>query len=166
MKKLLFLFAVLLTSVGAWAQVYQKITHHGWEVTALNEAGVNSNGIEGGTSFILDEDPATFYHSNYDSKYSGRNANKGCDGVQCFMVELPEISSFDRITYKGRSNGPNNWATKARIYIFDEFPEGWPKDGESYKALSALTYEEKEELLKKDNNTVLPTAIFDNKFMI
>ena len=154
------MFAVMLTTVGAWAQVYQKVPHTKWIVTALNEAGTSGN--EGGLAFLKDENPETFYHSNYSAKYEGRSKNKGQDGLQCFMVDMAEVFSFDRITYAGRSNGGNNWATKVRVYAFEELPSGWPKDGDTYKALSALTYTEKEALLKKEDNTVLGTPIFDN----
>ena len=67
MKKLLLLFAVLLSTVGAWAQVYQKVPHTKWTVTALNEATVQ--GIEGGVAFLKDEDPSTFWHSDYSNSW-------------------------------------------------------------------------------------------------
>ena len=151
------LFLVMGTSV---AQVYQKIPHTKWTVTALNEAGTQGN--EGGIAFLKDEDPATFYHSDYSNSYSDRTSKKGQDGLQAFMVELPEVMPIDKITYKGRSNGPNNWATKARIYVFETLPDGWPKDGEAVKQLSAMTYTEKEGLLKRTDNTVLGAPAFDN----
>lgn len=156
------MLAVMLTTVGAWAQVYQKVPHTKWIVTALNEAGTSGN--EGGLAFLKDENPETFYHSDYSNTYSDGTSGKkkGQDGLQCFMVDMAEVFSFDRITYAGRSNGGNNWATKVRVYAFEELPSGWTKDGDTYKALSALTYTEKEELLKKENNTVLGTPIFDN----
>lgn len=162
MKKLLLLFAVLLGTVGAWAQLYQKVPHTKWIVTALNEARVQ--GDEGGVAYLKDEDPSTFWHSDYSNSYSDGTSGKkkGQDGLQCFMVDMAEVCSFDRITYAGRSNGGNNWATKVRVYAFEELPSGWPKNGDTYKALSALTYTEKEKLLKKDDNTVLGTPIFDN----
>ena len=161
MKKLLLLFAVMLSTVGAWAQVYQKVPHTKWTVTALNEAGQSGN--EGGVAFIKDENPATFYHSNWSSKYSDDRAlNKGADGVQAFMVDMAEEVTFDRLTYTGRSDKGDNWATKVRVYIFDNLPSEWPKSGENYKALNTLTYAEKEELLKKESNTVLGTPAFDN----
>ena len=162
MRKLLFLFALLLTSVGAWAQVYQKISHHNWVVTALNEAGVQGN--EGGVDYLRDENPSTFYHSNYNSSYTDGTTgkNKGQDGLQAFMVEMAEVTSFDKITYAGRSNGSNNWATKVRIYVYETLPDGWPKNEGINKSLSSLTYTEKEDLLKKEDNEVLGTPVFDN----
>ena len=162
MKKLLLLFAVMLSTVGAWAQVYQKVPHTKWTVTALNEATVQGN--EGGLAFLKDENPSTFYHSDYSNSYSDGTSGKkkGQDGLQCFMVDMAEVCSFDRITYAGRSNGSNNWATKVRVYAFEELPSGWPMAGDTHKALSALTYTEKEALLKKENNTVLGTPLFDN----
>ena len=143
--------------------MYQKIPHTKWTVTALNEAGVSGN--EGGIDFLKDENPETFYHSDYSNSYSDGTSGKkkGQDGLQAFMVELPEVMPIDKITYKGRSNGGNNWATKARIYVFNALPAGWPKDGENNnKSLAGLTYAEKEELLKRTNNTVLGTPAFDN----
>ena len=151
------LFLVMGTSV---AQVYQKIPHTKWTVTALNQAGVQGN--EGGIDFLKDENPETFYHSDYSNSYSDRTSKKGQDGLQAFMVELPEVMPIDKITYKGRSNGGNNWATKARIYVFEILPNGWPKDGEAMKQLSAMTYTEKEDLLKREGNEVLGTPAFDN----
>ena len=146
------LFLVMGTSV---AQVYQKVPHTKWTVTALNEAGVSGN--EGGVAFIKDENPQTFYHSNWGAGYEGGTSgkNKGQDGVQAFLVEMGEVYTLDRITYTGRSNGPNNWATKVRIYIYESLPEGCPAN------LSTLTYQAKEELLSKDN-TNLGTPAFSN----
>ena len=162
-KKFTMLLASLFLVMGtAWAQVYQKIPHEKWTVTALNQAGEQGN--EGGIAFLKDENPETFYHSDYSNRYSDGTTgkNKGQDGLQAFMVELPEVMPIDKITYKGRSNGPNNWATKARIYVFETLPDGWPKDGEAVKQLSAMTYTEKEDLLKITENTVLGTPAFDN----
>lgn len=162
MKKLLLLFAVLLTTVGAWAQVYQKVPHTKWTVTALNEAGQSGN--EGGVAYLKDENSATFYHSNWSGGYSDgtKGKNKGQDGVQAFMVDMAEVVAFDRLTYTGRSDQGDNWATKVRVYIFDNLPSGWPKNGENYRALNTLTYAEKEDLLKKESNPVLGTPAFDN----
>ena len=107
---------------------------------------------------------SSYFLSTLPNSYSDGTSGKkkGQDGLQCFMVDMAEVCSFDRITYAGRSNGNNNWATKVRVYAFEELPSGWPKNEGTYKALSALTYTEKEDLLKKDNNTVLGTPIFDN----
>lgn len=137
----------------AWAQTYQRIPHKWWSVSALNNARVQGN--EGTSAYILDENPETYYHSDYDNNYEGRNVRKGQDGVQAFMVTLPEVYKFDRITYKGRANGPANWATKVRIYVFENLPEGLPQD------LTTLTYEQKEALLNKENGS-LKNPAFDN----
>lgn len=155
-KKFTMLLASLFLVMGtAWAQVYQKIPHTKWTVTALNEAGVSGN--EGGVAFIKDENPQTFYHSNWGAGYEGGTSgkNKGQDGAQAFLVEMGDVYTLDRITYTGRSNGPNNWATKVRIYIYESLPEGCPAN------LSTLTYQAKEALLSKDN-TKLGTPAFSN----
>lgn len=155
------LLASLFLCMGMMAQVYQKIPHIEWEVTALNEAGVQGN--EGGIAFLKDENPATFYHSDYSSSYSDGNSGKkkGQDGLQAFMVKLPRTMSFDKITYAGRSNGSNNWATKVRIYVFTELPAEWPTESSEHKQLNAMTFTEKQNLLKRDN-TILGTPAFDN----
>lgn len=156
MKKLLLLFAVLLTTVGAWAQVYQKVPHTKWSVSAFNEAGVSGN--EGGVAFLKDENAETFYHSNWSGGYEGGTSgkNKGQDGVQGFLICLPENYTFDRITYKGRSNGPNNWATKVRIYVYDTLPTGLPEN------LSTLTYVQKEAFFNLTNGTLSANPAFEN----
>lgn len=155
-KKITMLLAALFLVMGMGvAQVYQKVPHTKWTVTALNEAGVSGN--EGGVAFIQDENPQTFYHSNWGAGYEGGTSgkNKGQDGAQAFLVEMGEVYTLDRITYTGRSNGPNNWATKVRIYIYESLPEGCPAN------LSTLTYQAKEALLSKDN-TKLGTPAFSN----
>ena len=164
MKKLTLILALLVTMVTtAMAQnVYlQKINHVNWTVTALNEAGTSGN--EGGVAYIADADPKTFYHSNWNSNYTdGNGVNKGKDGLQAFMIELPmEYSDISKITYTGRSdksgNNPSGWATKVRIYLYQTLP------ADLYaKALSALTYEEKEALLAASNTTVLGKPVFNN----
>mgnify|MGYP003293785936 CR=1 FL=1 len=156
MKKLLLLFAVMLSTVGAWAQMYQKVPHTKWSVSAFNEAAVSGN--EGGVAFLKDENAETFYHSNWSGGYEDGTSgkNKGQDGVQGFLICLPENYTFDRITYKGRSNGENNWATKVRIYVYDELPEGLPKN------LSTLTYAQKEGLFNKDSGTLSANPTFEN----
>ena len=132
------------------------ISHEGWTVTALNQAGVYGN--EGGVAFIADENAKTFYHSDYNAKYEGRDAKKGQDGLQAFMVELPNaVSNIKRITYTGRSdNNTSGWARGVRIYVFETLPEGWPADG-----LSSLSYDAKQTLLAS-TNAALGTAAFDN----
>lgn len=156
MKKLLLLFAVLLSTVGAWAQMYQKVPHTKWTVTAFNEAGVSGN--EGGVAFLKDENAETFYHSNWSGGYEGGTSgkNKGQDGVQGFLICLPENYTFDRITYKGRSNGPNNWATKVRIYVYDTLPTDLPEN------LSTLTYTQKEAFFNLTNGTLSANPAFEN----
>ena len=164
MKKLTLILTLLVAMVTtAMAQdVYlQKINHVNWVVTALNEAGTSGN--EGGVAYIADADPKTFYHSNWSSNYTdGNNVNKGKDGLQAFLIELPmEYSDISKITYTGRSdksgNNPSGWATKVRIYLYQTLPADL-----SAKALSALTYAEKEALLVASNTTVLGEPVFNN----
>ena len=157
-KKFTMLFAALLACVGVMAQkAHQRVSHEGWVVTALNEAGVSGN--EGGVAFIADDNAATFYHSNWSSNYTdGNGVNKGKDGLQAFMVELPHsLSDLSLITYKGRSdNNTSGWARGVRVYVYETLPEGWPAGG-----LSSLGYTDKEALLASTNAN-LGTAAFDN----
>ena len=159
MRKFTLIFTLLVAMVTtAMAQkAHQRVSHDGWVVTALNEAGVYGN--EGGVAFIADDNAATFYHSNWSSNYTdGNGVNKGKDGLQAFMVELPaSLSDLSLITYKGRSdNNTSGWARGVRVYVFETLPEGWPAGG-----LSSLGYQEKETLLSKENSN-LGTAAFDN----
>ena len=163
MRKFTLLMMSLLLTVGAMAQtVYeQKINHVFWTVKALNEAGTSGN--EGGVAHIADADSKTFYHSNWGSNYEGGTSgvNKGQDGLQAFMVELPmEYTDISKISYTGRSdksgNNPSGWATKVRIYLYQTLPEAL-----SAKALNDLTYVEKEALLAK-TNSALGNPVFDN----
>lgn len=159
MKKFTFVFSLLVMLVTtAMAQNIQlPISHDGWVVTALNEAVTSGN--EGGVAFIVDDNAKTFYHSNWSSNYAdGNGVNKGKDGLQAFMVELPEVvANLSKITYTGRSdNNTSGWARGVRIYVFETLPEGWPADG-----LSSLSYQQKEELLAS-TNAALGTAAFDN----
>lgn len=63
MKKITSFMLMLLCAMTAMAQkAHQRVSHEGWVVTALNEAGVYGN--EGGVAFIADDNAATFYHSN------------------------------------------------------------------------------------------------------
>ena len=138
-------------------KAHQRVSHDGWVVTALNEAGVYGN--EGGVAFIADDNAATFYHSNWSSNYTdGNGVNKGKDGLQAFMVELPaSLSDLSLITYKGRSdNNTSGWARGVRVYVFETLPEGWPAGG-----LSSLGYVDKQALLASTNSN-LGTAAFDN----
>ena len=82
MKKLLLLFAVMLSTVGAWAQVYQKVPHTKWTVTAPNQSATSGN--EGGVAFIKDENPSTFYHSNWGGDQLGQK------GLQGFLIDMAE----------------------------------------------------------------------------
>ena len=155
MKKLLLTLAVLCGTVSAWAQVYQKVPHANWKVSAPNEAATSGN--EGGVAHLVDENASTFYHSDWAGTYTDgtQGKYKGQDGLQCFMVEMPETYSFDRISYAGRSDNGNNWATKVRIYAYEVLPA--VLDG---VVLKDLTFAQKEDLLKKDGQ--LGTPIFDN----
>ena len=156
---ILSLLVAMVTTAMAQTTYEQKIPHALYKVTALNEAGTSGN--EGGVAFIEDNDPATFYHSNWSGSYEGGTSgkNKGQDGIQAFMVELPvEYTDVTKITYTGRSNGNENAgkAKKVRIYTYTTLPEGLTTN------LSSLTYAQKEELLKKENNTILGDPAFDN----
>ena len=159
MRKFTLILSLLVAMVTtAMAQkAHQRVSHDGWVVTALNEAGVYGN--EGGVAFIADDNAATFYHSNWSSNYTdGNGVNKGKDGLQAFMVELPEpLSDLSLITYKGRSdNNTSGWARGVRVYVFETLPTGWPAGG-----LSSLGYVDKQALLAS-TNTNLGTAAFDN----
>ena len=155
-KKFTMLLASLFLVMGsAWAQVYQKVMHSEWTVTAPNQSGTTGN--EGGVAFIKDENAATFYHSDWGSTYEGRSAKKGQDGLQGFMVDMGSVVyDLSKITYTGRSdNKISGWARKVRIYLYTELPEGIPAD------LSTLSYDAKEALFSKENET-LGAAAFDN----
>ena len=149
MKKLLLLFAVMLSTVGAWAQMYQKIPHTMWTVTAPNQSGTNGN--EGGVAFIKDENPLTFYHSDWGGSKLGQ------DGLQGFLIDMKEeISGISKITYTGRSdNNTSGWARGVKIYMYNALPEGLPED------LSTLTPAAKETLFKNEGG-VLGDPAFDN----
>ena len=64
MRKItLFLSLMVAFATTAMAQkAHQRVSHEGWVVTALNEAGVVGN--EGGVAFIADDNAATYYHSH------------------------------------------------------------------------------------------------------
>lgn len=169
MKKSLLCFALMLVAAWAWGQGLRPISHEYWTVTAPNEAGTSGN--EGGVAFIKDDLPATFYHSNWSGFYEDGTSNvkKGADGTQAFMIELAkEYASIKQVTYAGRSdNNQSGWATKVRIYVFQELPSAWPKDdSNNLRALSTLTYTEKQALLARpaDDATDIPlgTPAFDN----
>ena len=129
MKRFTLILSLLVAMVTtAMAQkAHQRVSHDGWTVTALNEAVVSGN--EGGVAFIADDNAATFYHSNWSSNYTdGNGMNKGKDGLQAFMVELPtSLSDLSLITYKGRpDNNTSGWARGVRVYVFETLPTGWP----------------------------------------
>ena len=148
MKKLLLLFAVMLSAVGAWAQAYQKVPHTKWTVTAPNQSSTSGN--EGGVAFIKDENPSTFYHSDWGGTQPGKN------GLQGFLIDMAEeMTDIYKITYTGRSdNNTSGWAIGVKIYMYNTLPDGLPAD------LSTLSHEEKETLFC--NATVLGTPAFDN----
>ena len=161
MKKFTLVLSLLVAMVTtAMAQkAHQRVSHDGWTVTALNEAVYDANGKEGGVNYIADDNAATFYHSNWSSNYEdGNGINKGKDGLQAFMVELPtSLSDLSLITYKGRpDNNTSGWARGVRVYVFETLPTGWPAGG-----LSSLGYADKEALLAS-TNTNFGTAAFDN----
>ena len=149
MKKLLLLFAVLLGTVGAWGQTLQKVPHSQWTVTAPNQYS-STSGNEGGVDFIKDENPATFYHSDWSGSKPGQ------DGLQGFMVDMgEEISDITKITYAGRSdNNKSGWARGVKIYLYTALPVGLPND------LSSVAHEDKDHLFY--NADVLGTPAFDN----
>ena len=140
------LFLVMGTSV---AQVYQKVLHKEWTVTAFNQAGEVGN--EGGVAFIQDENPQTFYHSNYSGSQPGK------DGLQGFMVDMGSVvSDITKITYTGRSDdNTSGWARKVRIYLYEVLPDGVPDD------LSTVAHADKNTLFAR-GNAALGTAAFDN----
>ena len=159
MKRFTLILSLLVAMVTtAMAQkAHQRVSHDGWTVTALNEAVVYGN--EGGVAFIADDNTATFYHSGWSSNYDdGNGVNKGKDGLQAFMVELPDVmDDLSLITYMGRSDGNSSgWARGVRVYVFETLPTDWPEKG-----LSSLGYKDKEALLAS-SNTNLGEAAFDN----
>ena len=161
MKRFTLILSLMVAMVTtAMAQkAHQRVSHEGWVVTALNEADYASNGKEGGVNYIADDNPATFYHSNWSSNYDdGNGVNKGKDGLQAFMVELPtSLDDLSLITYKGRSdNNGSGWARGVRVYVFETLPTDWPAGG-----LSSLGYADKQALLASTNEN-LGTAAFDN----
>lgn len=135
--------------------VEEALAHTGWTVTAFNEAPTSGN--EGGVSHIQDVDGETFYHSNWSTGYIDGTAskNQGQDGVQGFMIELPASCSISKMTYAGRSNTGNNWATKVRVYVYETLPDGITTN------LSGYTFTDKEAKFGT-GNTVLGTPAFEN----
>ena len=149
-KKFTLLLAALFLIMGtAWAQVYQKVMHSEWTVTAPNQSATSGN--EGGVDFIKDENALTFYHSDWGGSQYGKQ------GLQGFMVDMGSVLyDLSKITYTGRSdNNTSGWARKVRIYLYEELPEGIPAD------LSTLSHDEKEALFAA-TNTALGTAAFNN----
>ena len=155
MKKLTLILSLLVAMVTtAMAQTTYEQKIFKFKVTACNETPKQDNGVEGGTDYILDESNNTFYHSDWKSSYDdGTGVNKGKDGLQAFMIELPmEYSDITKITYAGRSdNNSSGWARKVRIYTYETLPNELLST-----ALNKLTYTQKQEYLKRDN-TVLGT---------
>lgn len=155
MRKITSLLMMLCVFVGtAWGQGTEdytliRVSHEGWKVTAQNQYG-SVSGNEGGLAFIEDENPATFYHSDWDGNKDGQNGKQG------FLVEMKEeTSNIARITYAGRSdNNASGWASKVRIYVYTTLPEGFPSD------LSTLSVAEKNALF--DNTELLGTPAYDN----
>ena len=148
MKKLLLLFAVLLTTVGVFAQVYQKVPHTKWTVTAPNQSATSGN--EGGVAFIKDENPSTFYHSDWGGSQPGKN------GLQGFLIDMAEeTTEIYKITYTGRSdNNTSGWARGVKIYMYNTLPVGLPAE------LNTLSHDDKETLFTDEK--VLGTPAFDN----
>ena len=131
--------------------VYKQVSRSNWTVTAFNETPIQGNGVEGGVSFIEDQDTKTFYHS----AWGGTNVSWGDDGIQGFLIELPEATNIDRLTYAGRSDKNNSgWATQVRIYVYNSLPEGFP-------VLKNLTTTEKNSQFARGQEW-LGTPAFDN----
>ena len=99
MKRFTLILSLLVAMVTtAMAQTYQRVSHSDWVVTALNESSQNVN--EGGVAFIQDNNAKTFYHSDWGSYYEGRTEKKGGDGLQAFMIELPNsVEGLAMISY-------------------------------------------------------------------
>lgn len=149
MRKLTSLLTLLCLFVGtAWGQVYQKVPHSRWIVTAPNQSVATGN--EGGVAFIKDENPKTFYHSNWGGSQPGK------DGLQGFLIDMAEeIPGITKITYTGRSdNNTSGWARGVKIYLYTALPEGLPAD------LSTVAHADKNTLF--ENATVLGDPAFDN----
>ena len=153
---ILSLLVAMVTTAMAQGTTYeQPVPHALWKVTALNEAGTNGN--EGGVAFIQDNDPMTFYHSNWSSSYDEGNGMKGQDGLQAFMIEMPEtVADITKLTYAGRSdNNASGWAKKVRIYFYETLPEGLTTD------LASMSRDDKNTKLGKES-TILGTPVFNN----
>ena len=148
MRKVTSLLVLLCMFVGtAWGQVNQKVPHSRWTVTAPNQSVTSGN--EGGVDFIKDENPATFYHSDWGGGQPGK------DGLQGFLVDMAEeISGITKITYTGRSDKNSGWARGVKIYLYTALPEGLPAD------LSTVAHADKNTLF--ENATVLGEPAFDN----
>ena len=153
---ILSLLVAMVTTAMAQGTTYeQPVPHALWKVTALNEAGTNGN--EGGVAFIQDNDPMTFYHSNWSSSYDGGSGMKGQDGLQAFMIEMPEtVADITKLTYAGRSdNNASGWAKKVRIYFYETLPDGLTTD------LASMSRDDKNTKLGKES-TILGTPVFNN----
>ena len=153
---ILSLLVAMVTTAMAQGTTYeQPVPHALWKVTALNEAGTNGN--EGGVAFIQDNDPMTFYHSNWSSSYDGGSGMKGQDGLQAFMIEMPEtVADITKLTYAGRSdNNASGWAKKVRIYFYETLPDGLTTD------LASMSRDDKNTKFGKES-TILGTPVFNN----
>lgn len=152
MRKITLFFALILACVGTafaqGAETLVRVSHDGWQVTAQNQYG-SVSGNEGGLEFIADENPSTFYHSDWAGAKDGQNGKQG------FLVEMAEpVSDICKITYAGRSdNNPSGWASKVRIYVYEELPQGFP-------TLTGLSVADKNTLF--ENTTLLGTPVYDN----
>ena len=152
---ILSLLVAMVTTAMAQTTYEQKIPHALYKVTALNEAGTSGN--EGGVAFIQDNDPMTFYHSNWSSSYEGGSGKKGQDGLQAFMIEMPEtVADITKLTYAGRSdNNASGWAKKVRIYFYETLPDGLTTD------LASMSRDDKNTKLGQES-TILGTPVFNN----
>lgn len=149
MRKLTSLLMLLCMFVGtAWGQVNQKVPHSRWTVTAPNQSVTSGN--EGGVAFIKDENPKTFYHSDWGTGQPGK------DGLQGFLIDMAEeIPGITKITYTGRSdNKTSGWARGVKIYLYTALPDGLPAD------LSTVAHADKNTLF--ENAAVLGDPAFDN----
>lgn len=135
--------------------IEEFMSHEGWTVTTFNEAATYGN--EGGISFVQDENASTFYHSDYGAPYTDGTSGKqrGQDGIQGFMIELPASCDISKLSYTGRSDNGNNWATQVRVYIYETLPDGITTN------LSSYSFTEKEAKFGKES-ALLGTPAFEN----
>lgn len=136
-------------------EIEETIEHTGWTVTAFSEAGTSGN--EGGVGYVLDVNGETFYHSSWGDTYADGTADKlkGQDGVQGIMIELPANCTINKLSYAGRSDRADNWASQVRVYVYETLPEGITTN------LSSYSFTEKEAKFGKES-TYLGTPAFEN----